>query len=84
MYQQRVSQNTNACAASSGTVSQALYDRLVTDLPLPRVSDAYAVADGALDEAVSDDVIAVNFSDQITKVYHGPAQFDLLLQGTGE
>lgn len=35
---------------------QALYDRLVTDLPLPRVAEAYAVADGALDEAVSADV----------------------------
>lgn len=35
---------------------QALYDRLVTDLPLPCVADAYAVADGALDEAVSADV----------------------------
>ena len=59
---------------------QGLYDTLLESLPLPRVDAAYAVVDGALEEAVSDDVIATNFSGDIVKAHRGESSADFLLQ----
>lgn len=58
---------------------QGLYDTLLESLPLPRVDAAYAVVDGALEEAVSDDVIATNFSGEIVKAHRGESPAESLL-----
>lgn len=52
---------------------------MLESLPLPRVDAAYAVVDGALEEAVSDDVIATNFSGEIVKAHRGESPAESLL-----